>query len=139
MCICRVMYMYIFISKAMYISLNVKHFSDKFGETLDETLVSDFHFLINSIFSRGLWNGRKNSDERLASLGIMGDLLKDFLNPLGPSQHSVVLRGLGGALNWAPIMPRNVSFKHVFFEAAGELFLCYRCRGTFFFIRDYMK
>ena len=33
--------------------------------------------------------------------------LRSPLIPLGPSQHSIVLRGLRGALNWVPIMPRH--------------------------------
>ena len=31
------------------------------------------------------------------------------LKPLGPSQYSIVLRGLMGALNWAPTIPRDAS------------------------------
>ena len=33
------------------------------------------------------------------------------LKPLRLSQYSIVLRGLRGALNWAPIMPRDAFFQ----------------------------
>ena len=52
---------------------------------------------------------KKTSPIADASLGIIGVQLKAPLEPLAPSQHSIISKHLSGALNFAPIMPGEVS------------------------------
>ena len=47
--------------------------------------------------------------KKIACLGIMIAQLEATLKPLRPSQHSIVLASLRGALNWSPLMPRGAS------------------------------
>ena len=47
--------------------------------------------------------------ETVASFGNHGCPIQAPLIPLGPSHHSIVLRGLSGAHNWSPIMPKMQS------------------------------
>ena len=64
-----------------------------------------------------LWknNNRKKNRKKIAVretgvyIGIMGEKLRVALEAPRTSQPSIVLRLLRGALNWAPIMPREAS------------------------------
>ena len=49
--------------------------------------------------------------ESLASLGIMGDLWSAPWNSR-TSQHSIILRGLSGTLNWVLLIPRDASLSY---------------------------
>ena len=57
----------------------------------------------------------------VVSLHIMGNQLKAFLKP-SVYHSTIVLRGLRGTLNWAPIMPRDTSIL-----ANYNLVLCWFC------------
>ena len=68
---------------------------------------------VANINNDGLAGGREKLQrsgvqlfERLAPLGIVDDQLRGSLKPI--QYHGVmVLRGLRGALDWSPIMPRD--------------------------------
>ena len=62
------------------------------------------------------WFRRKNDNYSVREAGVSRQSGRPnwghpSWNPLGPSQHSIVLRNLMGAVNRSPIMPREASLR----------------------------
>ena len=82
---------------------------------------------------------RRTSDrETGVSPGLMGDQRMSLLKPR-EYQHNMVPRRLREALNWVPIMPRDVTLSRkvavIFFQSKSERYTpIYECRGNSFLL-----